>query len=94
MRVLSVIPPMTQLNTPYPSTAYITGFLREQGVQAHQVDMALGLVLSLLTPHGLRLIQAKALSIDIEKRSASVNVFLDHFQRYDCLLYTSQSPRD
>ena len=26
-RILSVIPPMTQLNTPYPSTAYLTGFL-------------------------------------------------------------------
>ena len=25
-RVLAVIPPMTQLNTPYPSTAYLTGF--------------------------------------------------------------------
>jgi hypothetical protein len=25
-RVLSLIPPMTQLNTPYPSTAYLTGF--------------------------------------------------------------------
>jgi len=30
-RVLSIIPPMTQLNTPYPSTAYLTGFLRERG---------------------------------------------------------------
>jgi hypothetical protein len=30
-RVLSVIAPMTQLNTPYPSTAYPTGFLRSQG---------------------------------------------------------------
>ena len=29
-RVLSVIPPMTQLNTPYPSTAYLTGFLRSR----------------------------------------------------------------
>jgi hypothetical protein len=28
VRVLSLIPPMTQLNTPYPSTAYLTGFLR------------------------------------------------------------------
>ena len=26
LRVLSVIPPMTQLNTPYPSTAYLTGW--------------------------------------------------------------------
>ena len=28
MRVLLVTPPMTQLNTPYPATAYLTGFLR------------------------------------------------------------------
>jgi len=33
-RVLSRIPPMTQLNTPYPSTAYLTGFLRARGVDA------------------------------------------------------------
>jgi hypothetical protein len=38
--VLSVIPPMTQLNTPYPSTAYLTGFLRSQGVDAVQEDLA------------------------------------------------------
>ena len=28
MRVLLVTPPMIQLNTPYPATAYLTGFLR------------------------------------------------------------------
>ena len=33
-RILSVIPPMTQLNTPYPATAYLTGFLRERGFHA------------------------------------------------------------
>ena len=31
MHILSIIPPMTQLNTPYPSTAYLTGFLRSRG---------------------------------------------------------------
>jgi hypothetical protein len=40
-RVLSLIPPMTQLNTPYPSTAYLTGFLRARGVTAAQDDLAL-----------------------------------------------------
>ena len=49
-RVLSVIPPMTQLNTPYPSTAYLTGFLRSRGVTAFQEDLALALVLRLLSP--------------------------------------------
>jgi tripartite-type tricarboxylate transporter receptor subunit TctC len=53
-RVLSVIPPpMTQLNTPYPSTAYLTGFLRSRGFDAVQEDLALALVLDLLSPEGL-----------------------------------------
>ncbi|MCE4557414.1 B12-binding domain-containing radical SAM protein [Roseateles cellulosilyticus] len=52
-RVLAVIPPMTQLNTPYPSTAYLTGFLRSRQIDAHQVDLALALVLTLFSPAGL-----------------------------------------
>ena len=52
-RVLSVIAPMTQLNTPYPSTAYLTGFLRSRGVHATQEDLALGLILTLLSRDGL-----------------------------------------
>ena len=40
-----VIAPMTQLNTPYPSTAYLTGFLRSRGVSAVQEDLALALAL-------------------------------------------------
>ena len=51
--MLSVIPPMTQLNTPYPSTAYLTGFLRSRGVAAVQEDLALALVLKLLSREGL-----------------------------------------
>jgi hypothetical protein len=54
LRVLSLIPPMTQLNTPYPSTAYITGFLRSRGVDAVQADVALALVLQLFSKEGLQ----------------------------------------
>ena len=57
-RVLSVIPPMTQLNTPYPSTAYLTGFLRSQGMAAVQEDLALALILRLLSRSGLQQIHA------------------------------------
>jgi hypothetical protein len=59
MKVLSLIPPMTQLNTPYPSTAYLTGFLRSRGVDAVQEDLALALVLSFFTPEGLSEIMPK-----------------------------------
>ena len=52
IRVLSVIPPMTQLNTPYPSTAYLTGFLRSRGIDAVQEDLALALVLRLFSAEG------------------------------------------
>jgi hypothetical protein len=73
---------MTQLNTPYPSTAYLTGFLRSHGVAATQVDLALGLVLALLTPHYLLQVKQLAQAMPEAARSASVNAFLDHFPRY------------
>ncbi|MBU3596235.1 radical SAM protein [Polynucleobacter sp. 86C-FISCH] len=82
MKVLSLIPPMTQLNTPYPSTAYLTGFLRSRGIDAVQEDLALALVLSFFTPEGLAEIHAQALSMPEENRSASVNFFLDYFPTY------------
>ncbi|WP_084708109.1 B12-binding domain-containing radical SAM protein [Leucothrix mucor] len=53
MKTLFCIPPMTQLNTPYPATAYLTGFLREQGFVVAQRDLAIELLLTLLTPEGL-----------------------------------------
>ena len=80
--VLSVIPPMTQLNTPYPSTAYLTGFLRSRGVTATQEDLALKLVLTLFTPEGLKQVRDKALALPEAERSASVNFFLDFYARY------------
>ncbi len=82
LRVLSLIPPMTQLNTPYPSTAYLTGFLRAQGIDAVQEDLALALVLTLFTPEGMGEIRACALAQPEVERTGSVNCFLDHFERY------------
>jgi hypothetical protein len=81
-RVLSVIPPMTQLNTPYPSTAYLTGFLRSRGIDAVQTDLALALVLKLFTPAGLDAIRERALAQPEAQRSASVHAFLDNFARH------------
>ena len=43
MRVLCLIPPMTQLNTPYPSSAYLTGFMREQGIDQEKLVIMLDL---------------------------------------------------
>ena len=57
MKILLLTPPMVQVNTPYPATAYLTGFLRaharDRGVVAVQDDPALALVLRLLSREGL-----------------------------------------
>ncbi|MBU3561798.1 B12-binding domain-containing radical SAM protein [Polynucleobacter hallstattensis] len=82
MKILSLIPPMTQLNTPYPSTAYLTGFLRSRGFEAVQEDLALALVLGFFTPQGLLEIKSQALRLPEDNRSASVNFFLDYFRDY------------
>jgi hypothetical protein len=81
-RVLSVIPPMTQLNIPYPSTAYLTGFLRSRGVDAVQEDVALGLVLDLFSPDGLRQIHQHVRAVPPKKRSPSLRCFDEQFDRY------------
>ena len=80
--VLSVIPPMTQLNTPYPSTAYLTGFLRSRGVPAVQEDLALALVLSLLSKEGLQRVVACVKALPLSKQTASVQSFAAQQARY------------
>lgn len=79
-RVLSLIPPMTQLNTPYPSAPYLTGFLRSRGVDAVQEDLALALVLKLLSRDGLQqiadLVQAQYDENPDRKFSPAVQSFM------------------
>ncbi len=81
-RVLSVIPPMTQLNTPYPSTAYLTGFLRSRGVDAVQEDLALALVLRLFSRDGLTCIRDGVERLPERERSPVLAGFLRDFERY------------
>ncbi|MFM8552010.1 MAG: B12-binding domain-containing radical SAM protein [Nitrospiraceae bacterium] len=51
--LLLIIPPLTQLNTPYPSTAYLTGFLRSRGFPVAQADLGIEMVLALFSQAGL-----------------------------------------
>lgn len=80
--VLSLIPPMTQLNTPYPSTAYLTGFLRSRGVSAVQADLALALVLRLFSRDGLSALRAAAAAQPAHQRAPQVRAFVDQYADY------------
>ena len=58
-RILLLTPPLTQLNTPYPATAYIKGFLGGRGFDVTQADMGLQLVLRLFSAEGLQQVFAE-----------------------------------
>lgn len=53
-KILLITPPLTQLNTPYPATAYIKGFLTGRGYDVTQADLGLALVLRLFSVDGLK----------------------------------------
>ncbi|MEE3484816.1 MAG: radical SAM protein [Bacteroidales bacterium] len=50
MKLLLVIPPLTQLNTPYPSTACLSGYLRSKGFDVSQTDLGITLVDEIFKP--------------------------------------------
>lgn len=84
MNVLLVIPPMADLNTPYPSTAYLTGYLRSRGIATRQVDWSLELACRLFSRVGLdRLHSAVTATYDSHTGSTqAVESFLKHFEQY------------
>jgi hypothetical protein len=51
--ILLITPPFTQLNTPYPATAYIKGFLNTKSISAFQMDLGIEVILELFSKKGL-----------------------------------------
>lgn len=52
-KVFLITPPFTQLNTPYPATAYLKGFLNTQQIDSYQIDMGMEVILALFCRNGL-----------------------------------------
>lgn len=55
-KVLLLTPPFTQLNTPYPATAYLKGFLGTKGYSSLQADLGIEVILEIFSQKGLRLL--------------------------------------
>src|SRR5687768_14636600 len=91
MRILLVTPPMIQLNTPYPATAYLTGFLRlhgsNLGLTVMQADASIALFLRLFSAP-----QVARMAEELRQRARSapksalmpppIKHFLAHAERY------------
>lgn len=65
--LLLITPPFTQLNTPYPATAYIKGFLNTKNISSYQIDLGIEVILELFSKDGIQRIFAK--QIDLKNTS-------------------------
>jgi hypothetical protein len=61
--LLLITPPFTQLNTPYPATAYIKGFLNTKNISSYQIDLGIEVILDLFSKDGIRRIFDKKIDI-------------------------------
>jgi hypothetical protein len=52
-KIYLITPPFTQLNTPYPATAYLKGFLNTKGISSYQSDLGIEVILALFSSSGL-----------------------------------------
>ncbi len=58
-KIFLITPPFTQLNTPYPATAYIKGFLNTKNIASFQADLGIETLLALFSKQGLTDLFAK-----------------------------------
>jgi len=61
--LLLITPPFTQLNTPYPATAYIKGFLNTKHISSHQIDLGIEVILELFSKEGIQKIFSKEIDL-------------------------------
>ncbi len=53
-KLFLITPPFTQLNTPFPATAYIKGFLNTKNIESVQADLGIEVILKLFSKEGLK----------------------------------------
>lgn len=70
--LLLITPPFTQLNTPYPATAYIKGFLNTKNISSSQADLGIEVILELFSKEGIR---------DIFNRKIEISTISENSQR-------------
>ena len=52
-KIFLCTPPFTQLNTPYPATAYLKGYFNTLDIESNQADLGIDVILKLFSKNGL-----------------------------------------
>ena len=73
-KLFVITPPFTQLNTPYPATAYIKGFLNTKNIESVQADLGIDVILELFSKKGLvDLFQVSSFRFEVANAEVSDN---------------------
>ncbi|MEL1254285.1 radical SAM protein [Flavobacterium sp. DGU38] len=73
-KLFVITPPFTQLNTPYPATAYIKGFLNTKNIESVQADLGIDVILELFSKKGLvDLFQVSSFRFEVSNQEVSDN---------------------
>lgn len=75
-KVLLITPPFTQLNTPYPATAYLKGFLNTLGVDSRQCDLGIEVILELFSKNGLKSLFSELETSEIALSDNSYRIYM------------------
>ncbi|MGX7668293.1 B12-binding domain-containing radical SAM protein [Flavobacterium pedocola] len=72
--ILLITPPFTQLNTPYPATAYLKGFLNTKNISSFQMDLGIEVILELFSKEGLQQIfkQVEKSTLDLSDNAKRI----------------------
>jgi hypothetical protein len=82
MQTLLITPPLIQMNSPYPATAYLTGYLRKKGLAVEQRDLSLEFLLKIFSKDGLEIIKKEIKNAT----SDSAKFFLSAFDDYQSVI--------
>ena len=71
--ILLITPPFTQLNTPYPATAYIKGFLNTKNISAFQMDLGIEVIIDVFSKKELiAMFQSVASDADLSENTQRI----------------------
>ena len=77
--ILLITPPFTQLNTPYPATAYIKGFLNTKSISAFQMDLGIEVILELFSKKGLSSLIPKGEIVQFSENSQRIHTLWNDY---------------
>ena len=77
--VFAITPPFTQLNTPYPATAYIKGFLNTKNISCFHADLGIEVILALFSKSGLEELFASISPINLSDNAQRIIALQDDY---------------